>query len=278
MQQRGFIYGYSYRLHNADQIPKRLHLDFYLPKATLGTKQSIGIEFDGNQHDTPIIRNHSTESQAQETFRKQLNYDDEKNKYCKKHNIKLIRIKTVGLKIQGLSGTFRQQKALIDHILDKQLLPLVSLQQRQNRSRSHKYQALANQQMGYGYAKINHNSISITPQEQKGITEQDNNLWNQVMAERKVPQSQRNTRRINKKNRAALKNHPKAKQHFVNNEVFYFNQDHSKVALSIRGAFKPHHHKFSHHHYSAQLQPIYIKPYHKNQNQRQKANHSELQI
>jgi len=60
-----------------------LKVDFYLP--ALKTM----IEFDGDYH----FRK-GGHSDSENKFRKQVSYDKMKNKYCKEHGIKLIRIGT----------------------------------------------------------------------------------------------------------------------------------------------------------------------------------------
>lgn len=71
----GVDYYYAYVL------PNRLHLDFYLPKL------HIAIEYDGEQHYKPISFFGGVDS-----YNKGVERDRKKDKYCKKHGIKLIRI------------------------------------------------------------------------------------------------------------------------------------------------------------------------------------------
>lgn len=69
-------YYYGYVIPN-----NKLHLDFYFPKLNLA------IEYDGKQHYTPIEF-----FGGEKALMKQKNRDKQKDKYCKNHNIKLIRI------------------------------------------------------------------------------------------------------------------------------------------------------------------------------------------
>ena len=59
----------------------KLHLDFYFPKLNLA------IEYDGIQHYTPIEF-----FGGEKALMEQKDRDKQKDKYCKNHNIKLIRI------------------------------------------------------------------------------------------------------------------------------------------------------------------------------------------
>lgn len=62
-------------------LPNRLHLDFWIPSIR------IAIEYDGEQHYRAV-----NYFGGAKVFKKQQIRDQIKNKYCKEHNIKLIRI------------------------------------------------------------------------------------------------------------------------------------------------------------------------------------------
>ena len=66
---------------------KNLSYDFYIPKL------NHLVEYDGEYHYMPI-RKYKNEpmKDAEERFKKQQIHDQLKNEYCKKHNIKLLRI------------------------------------------------------------------------------------------------------------------------------------------------------------------------------------------
>lgn len=68
-----YIHGY--------RMPNQLHLDFWFPRLHLA------IEYDGKQHYEPIEYFGGIKK-----FKVQQKNDRAKNKYCKEHNIKLVRI------------------------------------------------------------------------------------------------------------------------------------------------------------------------------------------
>ena len=72
-QDKDYIYGYI--------LPNKLHLDFYLPA------YRVGIEYDGEQHYYPV-----NYFGGETTYKHVVKRDKIKDKYCKEHNIKLIRI------------------------------------------------------------------------------------------------------------------------------------------------------------------------------------------
>lgn len=65
---------------------KKLSYDFYLPT------YNLLIEFQGEQHERPVIFKGLTESIAQERFIKQQEHDKRKRNYAKSHNIGLLEI------------------------------------------------------------------------------------------------------------------------------------------------------------------------------------------
>lgn len=77
---------HGYRLHNNINRNHCLHLDVYIPKFNLG------IEFDGEQHFHPVNWGDMSKQELQQAFSAEKHRDHTKNKYCAKHNIKLIRI------------------------------------------------------------------------------------------------------------------------------------------------------------------------------------------
>lgn len=64
----------------------KLSFDFYLPQL------NILIEYQGQQHQTPIIFFQMKENTAEENFKKQQKHDEMKREYAKTHNIKLLEI------------------------------------------------------------------------------------------------------------------------------------------------------------------------------------------
>lgn len=65
---------------------KKLSYDFYLPT------YNLLIEFQGEQHERPVIFKGLTEKIAQERFIKQQEHDKRKRDYAKSHNIGLLEI------------------------------------------------------------------------------------------------------------------------------------------------------------------------------------------
>lgn len=73
---------------------KPLRFDFYLPDI------NVAIEYDGKQHFEPV--QFSSQQNAKGTLKGIQIRDEIKNEYCKKNNIKLIRIKHTDLDIEGI--------------------------------------------------------------------------------------------------------------------------------------------------------------------------------
>lgn len=78
-------YESQYRFENC-KLRYPLPFDFYLPKC------NIAIEFDGIQHFKPIDFAGKGKEWAMDRFISTIIHDTVKNEYCKKNNIKLIRI------------------------------------------------------------------------------------------------------------------------------------------------------------------------------------------
>lgn len=74
-----------------DKMP--LPFDFYLPQS------NIVIEYDGQHHYFPVNFNGITDEEALENHKMTKKHDKQKNNYCLKHNIKIIRIPYWDLKI-----------------------------------------------------------------------------------------------------------------------------------------------------------------------------------
>ena len=65
---------------------RKLRFDFYLPDF------NMCIEYDGEQHFKPTRFGSMTQEQAEQGFVRTQQNDTIKNEYCRKNNIKLIRI------------------------------------------------------------------------------------------------------------------------------------------------------------------------------------------
>lgn len=70
-----------------------LPFDFYLPQ------NNIIIEYDGQHHYFPVNFNGITDEEALENHKMTKKHDKQKDNYCLKHNIKIIRIPYWDLKI-----------------------------------------------------------------------------------------------------------------------------------------------------------------------------------
>lgn len=83
--QKVLVHAFNLELNNdfyhAYVLPNRLHLDFYIPE------YKLGIEYDGIQHYKP-----RTYFGGEKQFKIQQQRDLRKDRYCKEHGIKLIRI------------------------------------------------------------------------------------------------------------------------------------------------------------------------------------------
>lgn len=93
-----FYYGYTMR--------NKLHLDFYLPY------KSIGIEYDGAQHfhiGHTFGQHVTLLHEQQKILQVQQERDQRKNKYCKEHHIKLIRIPYTVNTTQDIFNILKEQ-------------------------------------------------------------------------------------------------------------------------------------------------------------------------
>jgi hypothetical protein len=80
LKKVGLVYEIQYTFNDCLNI-KKLPFDFYLPE------YNICIEYDGEQHFRPIDY-----FGGLETFNKQKERDNIKNKYCENNNIEILRI------------------------------------------------------------------------------------------------------------------------------------------------------------------------------------------
>lgn len=65
---------------------QRLRYDFYLPK------QNLLIEYQGAQHEKPVVFKGETKEQAEQKFKTQIEHDNRKRNFAKLHNIELLEI------------------------------------------------------------------------------------------------------------------------------------------------------------------------------------------
>lgn len=86
LKKNGLKYIREYRFGDC-KYKKELPFDFYLPE------YNTCIEYDGEQHYTPITFGGISENEAELNYQETLIKDNLKSEYCKNHNIKLIRIK-----------------------------------------------------------------------------------------------------------------------------------------------------------------------------------------
>lgn len=82
-EDQDFYYGYV--------LPNRLHLDFYLPQ------QNLAFEYDGEQH-YKVVKHFGGQSYYDNLHQ----HDLDKDKYCKEHGIKLVRIPYTVNKIKDI--------------------------------------------------------------------------------------------------------------------------------------------------------------------------------
>jgi len=97
-----YKFEYQYRFEDCKN-KRSLPFDFYLPY------NNIAIEYDGKQHTSPVNFGGMSDSHAIKCHDDCVKNDNIKTNYCKKHNIKLIRISYTDFNN-------------IEKILDKQLL------------------------------------------------------------------------------------------------------------------------------------------------------------
>ena len=72
--------------HSVDINGHKLRFDFYLPE------YNLFIEYDGEQHYTPVNFGKWNDDDLDANFQKIQTYDQLKNNYCDQHNINLLRI------------------------------------------------------------------------------------------------------------------------------------------------------------------------------------------
>ena len=109
LEQNNLIYkrewtGHGLRAKKNKRIV--LRCDFYLPD------QKIIIEFDGQQHFEPIRFGNQTKKEASEYFSVLVENDERKNKWAKKNDHHMIRIRYDELVSEVLSNDNKLRDAL----------------------------------------------------------------------------------------------------------------------------------------------------------------------
>lgn len=88
-----YIYERQYQFRDLFGLgDSRLRFDFAIFEDKDKTKLKCLIEYDGEQHYRPVRFGNMSQEKADEELRKRQELDRKKDKYCKKNNIKLIRI------------------------------------------------------------------------------------------------------------------------------------------------------------------------------------------